>query len=53
MVRLGEPAVGDWRWSVVEQEQEEGEETVRGWRSSARLGLVEEVEQRLPRGLPD
>ena len=50
MVRLGEPAVEDWRWSVVEEE--EGE-TVRGWRSSARLGLVEEEEQRLPRGLPD
>ena len=42
----------DWRWSVVEQEEEE-EETVRGWRSSARLGLEEEVEQRLPRDLPD
>ena len=51
MVRLGEPAVEDWKWSVVEQEEEE--ETVRDWRSSARLGLVEEVEQRLPRGLPD
>ena len=49
MVRLGEPAGEDWRWSVLEEEEEE-EETVR---SSARLGLEEEEEQRLPRGLPD